>query len=196
MEQESLKIISVDEFVKTLIYMAELVNPSITSIEHNFKVAELAVKIGKELDLDKKELLDLEIAAKLHNLGKIKIPKTILYKSDQLLPSELERIQEYPEISAQIIKEIFSEIVYTAIRYHKESWNGTGYPEKIAGEQIPLLARIINLAESFYSLQAHRVLRRIAKTETQTMEIIRAESGTKFDPTLVQILVKLMEKEE
>ena len=135
---------------------------------------------------------DLIEAAPMHDIGKIGIPDAILQKPGRLTEEEFEKMKEHPVIGAQIIRDTFGHLfngeyenmAYQVALYHHEKWNGKGYPEGLAGTQIPLCARIMAVADVFDAVSAKRCYRDAMPLE-ECYSIIQKGRGTDFDPDIV-----------
>ncbi len=163
---------------------------------HIQRVAHYAVAIGVHLDLPTQALEALKYGSPLHDIGKLGIPDSILLKPGALSPKEWEIMKMHTLIGAEILSE--SKIPYLRAaskiaQYHHEKWDGTGYPEGLIGERIPLLARITALADVFDALTTDRPYRKALSIET-ALEIIKEGKGKHFDPELVDIFFKIKEE--
>lgn len=164
--------------------------------EHADKVSQYAAKIGEVLNLSENEIDLIKLASLLHDLGKIGIIKKILFKNGKLKEEEFDEVKKHPEISADILRPIhYFHSVIPIILYHHERWNGKGYPEGLKGEDIPLGARIIAVADVYHALTSKRPYRK-AYSKNKTMEIIKNSSGTDFDPKIVEIFLKILREEK
>ncbi len=166
--------------------------------DHSEKVSEYATKIAIEMSLPKKEVLLIEKCALLHDIGRIGIPDFILNKPDSLNDEEFEIIKSHcirSEYIASPISSIQNGLSY--IRNHHERFNGTGYPDRIKGEEIPLGARIIAVADAFMAMTAKRAYRKPLKKET-ALDELRKNAGKQHDPKIIQALLNVIagEKEE
>lgn len=152
---------------------------------HCERVRSLAVRLARELKLPENQIEPLEFAALLHDIGKIGIPERILNKVGPLDPDEVEVIKMHPLIGAQILSivEFFAPAI-NGVRHHHERWDGMGYPDGVAGENIDPLARIITLADTFDAMAQSRPYRKALPLEA-VLEEIRAESGKQFAPDVV-----------
>jgi HD-GYP domain-containing protein (c-di-GMP phosphodiesterase class II) len=158
---------------------------------HTSRVTNLSMGIATKIAqkdkklFDSKFLEDLHIASLLHDIGKIGIPEFILNKEGKLTVEEMNRIKEHPVTGATIlapIKELSSAIL--GVRYHHERYDGTGYPEGLKGERIPLIASIISVADSFDAMTTDRPYRKKLSSESAFNEIISLE-GRHYDPRIV-----------
>jgi len=152
---------------------------------HCERVRSLAVRLARELKLPEDQIEPLEFAALLHDIGKIGIPERILNKVGPLDPEEVEVIKMHPLIGAQILSivEFFAPAI-NGVRHHHERWDGTGYPDGVAGENIDPLARIITLADTFDAMAQSRPYRKALPLEA-VLDEIRSESGKQFSPEVV-----------
>ncbi len=159
---------------------------------HTKRVVGFSKLIAEEIFSSKEEREIVEISAILHDIGKIGIPDAILNKGDVLTPEEYEEIKKHPEIGAEIVSQIEgTEKIVPGILYHHERWDGKGYPQGLKGEEIPISARIIAVADTYDALTTTRPYRK-AKTKEEALKIIEEESGKQFDPFIVEIFVKKM----
>ena len=164
------------------------------TIGHSYRVISIALKIGMEYGLSREDIELLKYSSVLHDIGNIAIPDNILTKPDKLTKKEFDEIKKHPVYG----KEIISSIEYfndagKIIMHHHEHWDGKGYPYNVKGEQIPLLSRIIFIAEVFDALTSERSYRPPLSKETAVKEI-QNESGKKFDPELVECFISAYNK--
>lgn len=163
---------------------------------HTEKVADYARKIAIEFSLPKKEVSLIEKCAFLHDVGRIGIPDFILNKPDSLNDEEFEIIKSHcirSEYIASCIPSIQNGLSY--IRNHHERFNGTGYPDRIKGEEIPLGARIIAVADAFSAMIAKRAYRKPLKPEA-AIEELRKNAGKQHDPKIIQALLNVIAREK
>ena len=159
---------------------------------HNYRVALYALKLGEELSLNSAELRAIAQGGLVHDIGKLRIPDTILNKPGKLTPEERVVIEEHPKSGYDLCKRLgFMPEELTVIRSHHEKWDGSGYPDQLAGEQIPLLARVTAVADVYDALTSSRSYRK-AMSHEAAMEIILRESGRHFDPHCVQAWERLV----
>ncbi len=160
---------------------------------HSDRVALIAVAIARELKIPDDRIEIIEQMARLHDIGKIGISGKILTYTGKLSDDEFEQIKQHPVIGANILKEINDfESSTDFVKYHHEKYNGTGYPYRIKGEEIPLEARIITLADSFDAMTSDRSYRK-AMTVHEALEEVKRSSGTHFDPIIVEAFLKCWE---
>ncbi|RKG63046.1 HD domain-containing protein [Corallococcus sp. CA054B] len=155
---------------------------------HSQRVGDVAVEIGKELKLTERELRQLQYGGILHDIGKIGIPENILCKQSRLTDQEMALMREHPAIGDAIIGPVtFLGSVRACVRHHHERWDGTGYPDKLKGEDIPLLARIVACADTFDACTSTRPYQKAMPLE-KAMEILDNLSGAQLDPKVVLAL--------
>jgi HD-GYP domain-containing protein (c-di-GMP phosphodiesterase class II) len=144
--------------------------------------------------MDRKEFRRLEIAAVLHDVGKIGVSELILDKPGKLDESEMECIRRHPVVGASIVEDVPSYAeVRSAILYHHERWDGSGYPEGLVGEAIPIAARIISLADVWDAITDERPYRKGMNTE-QARAFMASGAGTMFDPKLLRIFFEVLDE--
>ena len=161
--------------------------------KHSFRVAEYAVSIARELGFNEKELDALHKTGLLHDTGKIGVPDSILNKPARLTDEEYAIMKTHVDIGGEILKDFtLVERVAEGAKFHHERYDGKGYPNGLKGEEIPLNARIIGIADAFDAMTANRVYRKALDMEQVVAELKRC-SGTQFDPGLVEIMLELIE---
>lgn len=165
---------------------------------HSDRVMALANGIGVELGLSSNELDVLELGSCLHDIGKIVVPDVVLMKPGRLDDAEMSVMQLHPSVGGDLIaayEHPRSEVVAKVIRHHHEWFNGEGYPDKLAGEGIPLLARIVTLVDNYDAMAVRRVYQG-ARPHVEIMQIMDSESGTKLDPDMFACFTRVIEKPE
>jgi putative nucleotidyltransferase with HDIG domain len=161
---------------------------------HSARVSAYAVRLGKELGLDKQALDDLEVACLFHDIGKIKTPDAILRKRNRLGPEEYREMMRHPVDGAAILGKAPSLHKYILpVRHHHERFDGRGYPDGLAGKNIPLLASIISLTDTYDAMTSDRPYRS-ARTDEETLEELVRCAGTQLDPDLVAAFLRVIEK--
>lgn len=159
-------------------------------IGHVRRTQIYAVRLGEILGLPEDEINALRTGALLHDIGKLAIPDHILSKPDKLTPAELEKTKIHPVVGASILEKVgFDYPVVPTVRHHHERWDGTGYPDGLQGKDIPLTARILCVADAYDTLRGARPYRPAIPRE-QSRQIVLEGSGLRFDPTIVQTLIK------
>lgn len=161
---------------------------------HSARVAQLSLLLGKQIGLSKSDLRDLEVACLFHDVGKIKTPDSILLKRGKLNEAEYTEMMQHVEYGGSILSWAPSLFKYIpSTRHHHEWHNGKGYPDGLVGDNIPLFAAIISIADSFDAMTSDRPYRKALFKEEALSRIDRM-SGTQFRPELVAIFLELMEK--
>ncbi|NQT57805.1 MAG: response regulator [Bacteroidetes bacterium] len=156
---------------------------------HCNRVCELALLIGKKISLSESDLTILEGGCLLHDIGKIGIPENILNKPGKLTYSEYSLIKSHPETGEKILKHIDMFTPYTPIvRNHHERFDGTGYPDGLSGDRIPLLVRIVTLADAFDAMTSDRSYRKSLSLDNALLEIVQ-NKNKQFDPELVEVFI-------
>jgi diguanylate cyclase (GGDEF)-like protein/putative nucleotidyltransferase with HDIG domain len=159
-----------------------------TTHDHLRRVQVYAVEIAKELRLGEDLLNALRAAAMLHDIGKLAVPEHILSKPGRLTPEEFEKMKIHPIVGAQILDRVqFPYPVVPIVRSHHERWDGSGYPDGLKQELIPIGARILSAVDCFDALASERPYRR-AMTPEEAMEKLSAGKGKSFDPRVVEVM--------
>nr|MDA3833583.1 HD domain-containing protein [Spirochaetales bacterium] len=154
---------------------------------HTRRVAKYSIQMAKALGLSTKESEDLRLAAILHDMGKVGIDDAILRKSGVLSPEEKELMKKHPKIGTDILEHIDEMSgVIPGVLHHHEWFDGSGYPDGLHTEQIPLAARIIAIADAFDALTTDRPYRQASEKQA-ALEIMQADAGIHFDPKLLAI---------
>ena len=157
--------------------------------EHIRSIQQYAATLAEAAGLSDAEVQAVRTAALLHDIGNMAVPEHILAKPDALTPEEFERVKIHPRVGAEILRGVpFGAPVSELVLCHHERWDGLGYPAGIRGEEIPLGARILAIADCYSTLQADRPYRP-ARTEAAAIAVLREFAGTAFDPALVDLLI-------
>jgi HD-GYP domain-containing protein (c-di-GMP phosphodiesterase class II) len=154
--------------------------------EHSDRTCALALGLGESCGLDSRDLALLRIAATFHDLGKIGIPDRVLLKPGRFDAGEWEIMRTHSDCGYRILSSIQAEhadTIATAVRHHHESFDGNGYPAGLSGERIPLLSRIVSLADCYDAMAATRPYH-APKSHQSIMRILHEENATNFDPYL------------
>ena len=163
--------------------------------EHCGRLVEISKMIGEALKLSERELDELELLAKLHDIGKVGIPEQILLNPGKLSEAEWAEMKKHPEIGYRIaVAAPELEPIAEYILYHQEHWDGRGYPKNLSGEKIPLLSRIIAVADAYDAMTQDRVYRK-AITHEEALEEIKKNAGTQFDPQIARIFIEVVSEE-
>ncbi|HEV3484075.1 MAG TPA: HD domain-containing phosphohydrolase, partial [Vicinamibacterales bacterium] len=163
---------------------------------HSERVAALARRIAEEMGLSVREQETAELSALLHDVGKIAVPDSILNKPERLTTTEFEEMKKHPLHGARILANIQSasvKAVLPGVQYHHEKWDGTGYPEGLAGEKIPLLGRLLGVADFIDALTSARAYR-TAMPLDEVVALVAKGAGTHFDPQIAEAVVRLHQR--
>lgn len=188
-EKESLRLMSVG-IAETLINAMEAKDLYLRG--HSQRVAELAGQLAQELGLEEPVCEDLRIAGRLHDVGKIGIREDILNKPSQLTAEEFEHVKRHVQIGLDILAPLFhikQPLKY--VEHHHERWDGAGYPLGLAGEAIPLGARILCAADTFDALTSKRAYR-APMEPLAALDHLRVDTGKQFDPSVYDALVRVI----
>ncbi|HHQ49139.1 MAG TPA: HD domain-containing protein [Acidobacteria bacterium] len=160
---------------------------------HSERVSSYSMAIAKHLGLDSEAVFRVRIGAILHDVGKLGIRDSILQKPAGLTAEEYAVMRRHPEIGSQIMAPIrMLKDIIPAIRNHHETWDGKGYPDHLAGEQIPLIARIVGVADSFDAMTTNRPYQKAMPLD-HVVSQLRAMAGTRFDPRVVEAFVEAVQ---
>lgn len=162
---------------------------------HSLNVADLSRRIAKQLSLSSKTVNNIYLAGLLHDIGKIGVDEAILNKTSKLTAEEFGRIKEHSIFGSNIVSEIpeFVELV-PLIQGHHERWDGSGYPDGLCADTIPLGARILSVADSYDAMTSDRAYRKSLKPNEAISELEHS-SGTQFDPMIVNAFTSVLTKE-
>ncbi|MBI2331818.1 MAG: HD-GYP domain-containing protein [Chloroflexi bacterium] len=159
---------------------------------HTRRVTEIATQLACRLGLPQEEMINIRRGAQVHDIGKIAIPDTILLKTGELTKEEWDVMRQHTLIAVDLLKSIPQIGPALVIpRSHHEKWDGSGYPDGLAGSDIPLLARIFAFADVYDALTSDRPYRR-AWSRVDALRYIRSETGRHFDPALTPEFICLM----
>jgi putative nucleotidyltransferase with HDIG domain len=159
-------------------------------VTHSIYTAILAVEVARQLGLDESRIEDLRIAAKLHDIGKIGVPQAILNKPAKLNEEEFRIIQTHPVVGAELLSAWELPRAAQIVLQHHERIDGTGYPQRLAGEDIELESRIVHAADAWCAMTLDRPYR-TALTREQARSEMLGHRGTQFDPRVVDALLAL-----
>jgi response regulator RpfG family c-di-GMP phosphodiesterase len=188
-EKEQLRLMSVS-IAETLINAMEAKDLYLRG--HSQRVAELAGQLAEELALDAATCEDLRVAGRLHDVGKIGIREAILNKPGRLTPEEFDHVKRHVQIGLDILAPLFhikQPLKY--VEHHHERWDGAGYPQGMAGEDIPMGARILCAADTFDALTSKRAYREPLESQA-ALEHLRVDVGKQFDPRVYDALVRVI----
>jgi len=165
------------------------------TLGHAARVAAYTVMLGRRLGWDENVLTSLEEAAYLHDIGKISISDRVLLKPGRLNPQEWQQMRLHPVFSADIIRPLFPAALVAGVRHHHEHYDGTGYPDGLAGDDIPLLARAMAVVDAYDAMSCRRPYK-AALTYPKCLAELRRCSGTQFEPLMVDAFLEVLEELE
>lgn len=161
-------------------------------LEHSRRVSRLARELARFFELPQEQQYKACLGGLLHDLGKIFVTDSVLFKSTPLTESEWLEMQAHPATGALVLRMAkFSEDIVLVVRHHHEDFAGTGYPDSLRGEEIPFLARIIRVADAFDALTTDRPYRR-GYSVTEALGLLRMGTGSSFDPAIVSAMRELI----
>ncbi len=177
-----------DMFTQTVRALASAIDARDPSTKkHSEHVSEIAVEIGQAMNLSESEIEQLEWAGLLHDIGKIGIRDSVLLKPERLTREERMLMNEHPAKGEEILKDVDQLAKERPlIRHHHEWYNGSGYPDRLIGEEIPLLARVLHVADAFEAMTASRPYRPIPLSPAEALEELQRYAGIQFDPRVVE----------
>jgi diguanylate cyclase (GGDEF)-like protein/putative nucleotidyltransferase with HDIG domain len=157
--------------------------------EHSERVSEMAAEVARAMALDEREVERVRCAALLHDIGKVGIPDDILRKGSDLTEPEWRTMREHPIIGERIVRSIPGlGPVARIVRHEHERWDGTGYPDGLSGEEIPIGARIVLACDAYHAMTSNRPYR-LALPHTDAVRELAAGAGSQFDPQVTEILI-------
>lgn len=165
------------------------------TIGHSFRVSKYAVLIGRKLKLSKEELNILKIGSMFHDIGKISVPNSILLKSEKLTDKEYYQIKQHPLTGAHILypTTLYKKMI-PIVKFHHERFDGTGYPARLKGVDIPLLVRIVTIADTFDAMTSKRTYRNSLPIETVIKEF-ENNKGSQFDPDITEVFLDILKND-
>jgi putative nucleotidyltransferase with HDIG domain len=163
---------------------------------HCDRLGRLAIRTGEQLDLDAQSLIDLSYAAYLHDIGKVKVPDSILGKKEPLTDEEWDEMRHHPDYGAEMLREKdFLGGAAEIVRAHHERYDGSGYPRGLKGQNIPIGARIIAVVDTYDAITSARPYQKAQAKEEAIGELKRG-AGTQFDPTVVEAFLEIVGGED
>jgi putative nucleotidyltransferase with HDIG domain len=184
-----------ESFIKIILALAEAINGTDPdSRNHGYRTANLAVALANQFSLSEEQVRNIRWASLLHDIGKVEISEEILCKPGPLSPQEWDIMRRHPVVGAELLQPVIRLNAASAlIQAHHERFDGSGYPFGLKGEEIPLEARILSVADAYSVMIQGRVYRG-ALTQAETIAELKRCSGTDFDPQVVQALLALIER--
>ena len=163
---------------------------------HSTRLAEWAIRVGREMNIPEERTYQVEVAALLHDIGKIGVPDAILKKAGPLTAEERAVINRHPEYSWSILRMFpgLEEASLYALHHH-ENVDGTGYPARLKGQDIPLVSRIISVIDAYDAMVSNRCYRKGLEHSEAISRLVKS-SGTQFDPGVVQAFIPIADKEK
>lgn len=163
---------------------------------HSDRVVRLALELGKQISLTDRELANLALGAQFHDIGKIGIPDSVLSKPAAFEATERTCMQQHTVIGERIVLAMGDEHspeVASVVRHHHENFDGSGYPDRLSGTDIPLYSRIISLADNYDAMAVSRPYH-LGRSHLEVMDILASESGIKHDPDLFHAFCRVVEQ--
>jgi HD-GYP domain-containing protein (c-di-GMP phosphodiesterase class II) len=170
--------------------LLETLNP--TWVDHGYRVRRMAAEIGRCIGLQEDALNRLEISAVLHDIGKARLDSAVLALPRRLTPGEWEHVQQHPQLGFDMLTGNVHDDVAAAVISHHERFDGTGYPHRVIGSDIPLAARILSVADAYDAIISERVYDDARPIWVATAEI-KAGAGTQFDPMVVEAFCNVID---
>ncbi|MCX8053770.1 MAG: HD-GYP domain-containing protein [Armatimonadetes bacterium] len=166
------------------------------TVGHAQRVARLTVELARRLGLEGRDLERIEYAALLMDMGKANVPQRLLNKSDPLTSEEWEILKSHPKLGAEMVAAVpFLADLKEIVMHHHELWDGTGYPDGLAGEDIPLASRILCVTADYDAMISDRPYHTRPLTPEEAIEEIRKGSGTKYDPRVAEVFLEMLDSE-
>jgi putative nucleotidyltransferase with HDIG domain len=171
-------------------YLLSLIHQyDVDTAKHSYNVANIAVNFARKLNLSSKMIEDISVAALLHDVGKIKIPRNILNKPGKLTESEFEIMQKHSQYGFVILNQIPPlQDIAEAVCCHHEKFDGNGYPSGKSGDEIPLIAQILSITDVYEALTSDRTYRK-AMTQKEAFQVINSGRETHFNSVLVNMFL-------
>jgi putative nucleotidyltransferase with HDIG domain len=164
--------------------------------QHTEEVVRLAVAVAAELDLDLDAVRNIELGAVLHDIGKVRIPESVLNKPGPLTDEEWAVMKTHPEVGEHILRPIQSlSGILPIVRHHHERWDGGGYPDKLSGRAIPLGARVVAVCDAYRAMTEDRPYRKALSTAEARQELHEG-AGTQFDPDCVEAMIRALDRRD
>lgn len=160
-------------------------------VERSHRIAQMSVRVGHRIGLSLVDMEQLRSAALLHDIGMLGVSDSVLQKSDTLTPDEWAAVREHAMHGYRLLVDAARPAIADGVRSHHESFDGTGYPDGLAGDEIPLFGRVIHVVDAFEAMQVIRPYRE-AISSAEALKVLRAEAGSSFDPAVVEALASVL----
>jgi putative nucleotidyltransferase with HDIG domain len=161
---------------------------------HSTRVSRFSLLIAEKLGLNTKDKHQLYLAAVLHDIGKIGLPDKLLLRPGKLTSEEMERVREHPQLGVSMIKSLGEmHPIVPLILHHHEAFDGSGYPDGLAGEEIPLMSRIVAVADTYDAITSDRPYRK-GRSQAEAIKELKRVAGTKLDPKIVSAFLEVLEE--
>ena len=160
---------------------------------HCYRLERMAIRTGEDLGLGGQALIDLSYAAYLHDIGKVQVPDEILGKEGQLTDAEWSEMKRHPEYGAEMLREKdFLGGAAEIVKSHHERYDGSGYPQGLKGDEIPIGARIVAVADTYDAMTSQRTYQQEPLSKSEAIEELRKHAGTQFDPKVVEAFIEVI----
>lgn len=183
-----------EAYLKSITVLAAAVETKDSgTVGHAQRVAQLTVEVAQRLGLDGRELERIEYAALLRDIGKANVPHAVLNKAERLTLDEWETVKKHSELGAEMVEQVpFLADTADFIRHHHEYWDGSGYPDGLKGEEIPLESRILAITADYDAMVSVRPYHINAMDSYSAVKDIQRDSGKKYDPAVVKMFLKVI----
>jgi polar amino acid transport system substrate-binding protein len=173
-----------------LLDLARWLDPHISrDAEHSTRVSRVALEVADAAGLDGPLVALATVAGLLHDVGKVAVPRTVLLKPGRLTDVEVDVVRRHPGASGELAERAELRFLIEPLRHHHERWDGAGYPDGLSGEQIPIVARVLAIADAYDAMLADRPYRS-ALAEAHARRELDRNAGTQFDPNLVEAFLR------
>jgi putative nucleotidyltransferase with HDIG domain len=163
---------------------------------HCHRLERLAIRTGERLGLPGQRLIDLSYGAYLHDVGKVRVPDGILNKAGRLTEEEWVKMRRHPEHGAEMLREkVFLKAAAQIVVCHHENYDGSGYPQGLRGEDIPMEARVVSVVDAYDAITSERPYQ-VAAARSKALQELRANAGTQFDPRVVRAFLSVIGEDE
>ena len=162
---------------------------------HSLRVAEYSKEIARRMNKSEKEQEEIYYAGLLHDVGKIRVPGSVINKPDKLTDEEFEQVKVHPVTGYHVLKDIYDDkMIANGSKFHHERYDGTGYPNGLKGEDIPEIARIVGVADAYDAMSSNRSYRKALQQDAVRAEIVKGK-GTQLDPAIADIMIEMIDED-